>query len=142
MSAFDARKMVVAAAVIGVAAAGYWLTRPGGNETGGTGAPLVRVTVPELDGAAARGEAAFNGNCATCHGKNAAGNDGKGPPLVHVIYEPNHHSDGAFFHAAANGVRSHHWRFGNMPPVEGVSEDEVRDIVAYVRTLQRANGIH
>jgi hypothetical protein len=38
-------------------------------------------------------------------------------------------------------VRAHHWRFGNMPPVDGVNRAEVEKIVAYVRALQRANGI-
>ena len=47
---------------------------------------------------------------------NAAGQNGVAPPLVHKLYEPGHHSDMAFIMAAKNGVRSHHWRFGNMPP--------------------------
>jgi mono/diheme cytochrome c family protein len=43
--------------------------------------------------------------------------------------------------AVMKGVRAHHWRFGDMPPVEGVSEAQIAGIVAYIRTLQRANGI-
>ncbi|KKK93735.1 hypothetical protein LCGC14_2689930, partial [marine sediment metagenome] len=31
---------------------------------------------------------------------------------------------------------------GNMPPVEGVTPGEVKMVVAYVRELQRANGIN
>ena len=64
------------------------------------------------------------------------------PPLVHKIYEPNHHGDLSFQLAAKNGVRAHHWPFGNMPPIEGVSENEVSEIIVYVRELQRANDIH
>ena len=64
-----------------------------------------------------------------------------GPPLVHVIYEPSHHGDAAFVLAVRPGVRAHHWPFGNMLPVEGVSDRAVADIIAYVRALQRANGI-
>jgi len=67
---------------------------------------------------------------------------GVAPPLVHKIYEPNHHGDMAFLMAARNGVRAHHWKFGNMPPVEGITDAEVITIVAYVRALQRANGIN
>ena len=89
----------------------------------------------------AAGARLYAEHCAACHGDNAAGRDGAGPPLVHKIYEPNHHSDAAFFLAARQGVRSHHWPFGNMPPVAGVSDDEVALIVAYVRELQRANGV-
>lgn len=106
------------------------------------GAALVAVTVPELSGDALEGEALFARNCADCHGADAAGREGFGPPLVHKIYEPGHHGDGAFFLAAARGVRAHHWTFGDMPPVETVTETEVAKIVAYVRALQRANGIN
>ena len=141
MSVFGRKNLLIVLAVLAVGATGYRLMLPSQDEDAGMDAALAEVTVPALEGAAMRGEAAFNDNCAACHGENAAGRDGKGPPLVHIIYEPNHHADGAFFFAAANGVRAHHWPFGNMPPVEGVSEEEVRDIVAYVRTLQRANGI-
>lgn len=114
----------------------------GDNEAGGTGAALVQVKVPPLTGEAKAGEALFNGKCASCHGANAAGQDGVAPPLVHIIYEPNHHGDASFQRAARDGVRAHHWRFGDMPPVEGIATSEVDKIVAYVRTLQRANGIY
>ncbi|PVB60691.1 c-type cytochrome [Labrenzia sp. 011] len=106
------------------------------------GTALVAVTVPGLSAEARAGGALFEENCAGCHGENAAGRDGFGPPLVHRIYEPGHHGDGAFHLAATRGVRAHHWPFGDMPPVENVSEPDVEKIVAYVRTLQRANGIH
>ena len=43
--------------------------------------------------------------------------------------------------AVARGVRAHHWRFGDMPRVEGLTRGDVAAIVAYVRELQRANGI-
>lgn len=110
----------------------WWLTR-------GDGAQVV-VTVPALTGAAVRGEQVFAANCARCHGKNAAGGN-YGPPLVHRLYEPGHHGDGAFLRAVTRGVRAHHWKFGNMPPVRGVSGPDVRSVVAYVRALQVANGI-
>jgi len=106
------------------------------------GAAIVVVSVPDdLSSLAKMGERAFNAKCAACHGGNAAGREGKGPPLVHKIYEPSHHSDTAFVLAAKNGVQSHHWRFGNMAPVEGVTDADVKAIIAYVRTLQKENGI-
>lgn len=105
------------------------------------GAPLVAVIVPELSASEKEGEAAFNARCASCHGINAVGQDGVAPPFVHRVYEPGHHGDQAFLVAAQLGVRAHHWRFGDMPPVEGITEAEVSSIVTYVRALQRANGI-
>ncbi len=86
------------------------------------------------------GETTFNANCAACHGKQAAGTD-HGPPLVHKVYEPNHHGDQAFQRAAANGVQAHHWQFGNMPKIDAVKPDDVDQIVKYVRWLQRQAGI-
>jgi mono/diheme cytochrome c family protein len=100
----------------------------------------VKVEVPTLTGAAVQGEGLFGKNCASCHGDNAAGSR-QGPPLVHKVYEPNHHGDRAFFAAVGRGVRQHHWNFGNMPPVRSVSTTDVTSIIAYVRALQRANGI-
>ena len=104
---------------------------------------MVDVTVPEtLSANAEIGKVAFEAKCAVCHGANAAGQDGVAPPLVHKIYELSHHGDAAFLLAAKNGVRAHHWHFGNMPPVEGVTDGDVKMIIAYVRELQRANGIN
>ncbi len=87
------------------------------------------------------GEAKFKANCAGCHGERAAGT-AQGPPLVHRIYEPNHHPDITFQRAAANGVRAHHWNFGNMPKIDGVTPEDVDQIIRYVRWLQRQAGIN
>lgn len=102
---------------------------------------MVEVTVPELAGLATEGARAYGALCASCHGENAAGRQGIAPPLVHVVYEPSHHADGAFLLAATRGVRQHHWTFGDMPPVPEASPQDVAAITAYVRELQRANGI-
>ncbi|GGK54813.1 c-type cytochrome [Salinarimonas ramus] len=103
-------------------------------------ATVVDVAVPALSAQAERGAAAFAANCTACHGANAAGSE-SGPPLVHRIYEPSHHADGSFHIAVRQGVRAHHWGFGDMPPQPHVTNAEVADIVAYVRELQHANGI-
>lgn len=105
------------------------------------GAAMVAVRVPALDGAAAIGQRAFAAKCAACHGPDAGGRQGVAPPLVHRYYEPSHHADEAFQRAVQKGVRAHHWRFGDMPPVEGLTRADVANIVAYVRRLQQANGI-
>jgi len=86
------------------------------------------------------GESLFDANCARCHGQRALGTD-QGPPLIHPVYEPGHHGDAAFVLAVERGVRPHHWRFGPMPPVPGVSRREVEAITAYVRWLQQQAGI-
>ncbi|MEP5154126.1 cytochrome c [Planktotalea sp.] len=104
---------------------------------------LVDVLLPDTLSANAQiGKSMFEAKCAACHGLNAVGQDGIAPPLVHVIYEPNHHGDESFQRAATLGVQAHHWRFGDMPPVEGITRGEVTMIIAYIRELQRANGIN
>lgn len=100
----------------------------------------ISIEVPELSELASQGKAAFDANCAACHGANGSGSE-KGPPLVHDIYNPGHHPDAAFLGAANRGVGQHHWRFGNMPPQPQVSAKELATIVRYVRELQEANGI-
>lgn len=107
------------------------------------GAPIVQVTLPDsLSDRARLGQRIFEAKCSMCHGKDAAGQNGVAPSLVLKIYEPSHHSDMAFVMAARNGVRAHHWNFGNMPPVEGITDGEVKLVASYVRELQRANGIN
>ena len=86
------------------------------------------------------GEAKFAAHCAACHGARAVGTS-QGPPLIHKIYEPNHHADIAFQRAALYGVRAHHWDFGNMPKIDGVSPDDIDQIIKYIRWLQRQAGI-
>lgn len=86
------------------------------------------------------GEAKFNAHCSSCHGPRASGTP-NGPPLVHKIYEPNHHGDAAFLRAAEFGVKAHHWEFGNMPKIDGVTAADVEQITRYIRWLQRQAGI-
>ncbi len=126
-------------AVAGAAAAAVWLAWPDDEDRTPADAP-EKPRAPASTAAATAGQAVFDRHCASCHGPEAAGSD-RGPPLVHRIYEPGHHSDVAFHRAVRNGVRAHHWPFGDMPPVEGVSERDVTLILEYVRGLQRAHGI-
>jgi len=88
----------------------------------------------------AKGEAAFNRSCAACHGLAAAGTD-HGPTFIHPIYQPSHHGDQSFILAARMGVRAHHWNYGDMPKVEGATDDDLKQIIGYIRWLQRQAGI-
>lgn len=64
-----------------------------------------------------------------------------GLPVSAPVYVSSHHSDVAFQSAAKNGVRAHHWRFGDMKPIPGVSADDVAHVTACVRWQQRLAGI-
>ncbi|HUS55520.1 MAG TPA: cytochrome c [Thermohalobaculum sp.] len=111
-----------------------------GTQFAGSASLGSGVTVPELSEAGSRGQTAFGAYCASCHGADAGGT-GSGPPLIHKIYHPGHHGDMAFVSAARQGSRAHHWSFGNMPPVAGISDAEIADIIIFVREVQQANGI-
>lgn len=125
------------------AASGGHSMAPPDTSTLDAGAPIAQVKLPAtLSALAQSGKLAFEAKCSDCHGENATGLEGAAPPLVHKIYEPSHHGDQAFYLAAQNGVRAHHWRFGNMPPVEGLTRGDMKGIVAYIRELQRENGIN
>jgi hypothetical protein len=97
---------------------------------------IAATSPPEV----AQGKALFEQNCSVCHGPAGDGTT-QGPPLVHIIYEPNHHADAAFILAARNGVRAHHWQFGDMAPLPDVTDAMVMEIVGYIRWLQRQVGI-
>ena len=141
------RRLYWAGACAALAVAGY-LSLPSNTmvkERGATvpqASGLVSIQVPPLEGNAAVGARIFERTCATCHGSNGSGNEGAGPPLIHKIYEPSHHSDESFQRAVATGVKSHHWRFGDMPRVTGLTRGDVSMVIAYIRQVQRANGIN
>jgi mono/diheme cytochrome c family protein len=143
------KSMIAIAAVLVVGGVGYAMwpvtspTATADTDNSMENRNLANVLLPEaLSQNAKIGKLGFEAKCAACHGMNAAGQEGVAPPLVHKIYEPSHHGDEAFQRAAALGVRRHHWPFGDMPPVEGVTRGDVTMIVAYIRELQRANGIN
>lgn len=87
----------------------------------------------------AEGSALYEANCAACHGSDLRGTD-RGPSHLSQVYEPNHHGDGAFLLAVQAGSRAHHWDFGPMPPIEGITTEQVEAIVAFVREQQRQHG--
>jgi cytochrome c len=96
--------------------------------------------IPELSAAAQTGETYFNAKCAACHGINGAGTQ-KGPTFIHKVYQKGHHADESFQRAAKMGATAHHWNFGNMPPVTGITRAEVAKIITYIREIQAANGL-
>ena len=146
MSLKQSAILLVLAVMVGLA--GHFMFggsgRKAGTEAqnGPEGAPLVEIALPAaLSTEAQAGQQLYDSKCVSCHGRNAVGQREVAPPLVHVVYEPNHHGDESFQRAVALGVRAHHWPFGNMPRVEGLSREDVALIVAYIRELQHANGI-
>ena len=103
----------------------------GGSAAGGDGAAGV---VDASAGADVYGEA-----CASCHGDDLRGTD-RGPSHLSIVYEPGHHPDESFRAAILEGSPQHHWAFGDMPPVEGLDDDQIDAVIAYVREAQEREG--
>jgi len=98
------------------------------------------VVQPKITAGLNIGKLNYESKCAECHGQNIAGTK-KGPTFLHRVYHPGHHGDASFYRAAKKGVLAHHWPFGNMPAVDGVTEKQIKSIILYVRAMQKANGI-
>ena len=115
----------------------------GGDDEAATGdgdAP-ASTAGPGVGGTAdlAQGEEVYQANCARCHGEDLRGTD-QGPSQLSVVYEPSHHSDQSYVAAITQGSPAHHWDFGDMPPVEGLDQDEMASVIAYIRSVQEAEG--
>jgi len=93
-----------------------------------------------VTGDAGKGRNVFSANCALCHGNSGVGSD-QGPPLIHKIYRPAHHSDYSIERAIKFGVKSHHWGFGNMAAIPSLSSENIKHVIAYIRQEQVNAGI-
>ncbi len=109
----------------------------------GADAPAATATLESASTPVAGldGGTLFAQSCSTCHGVDLRGTD-LGPPLLDRIYAPGHHSDAAFRLAVQQGVTAHHWRFGNMPKIEGLTDEQVGAIIEFVRAQQLEAGVH
>lgn len=134
----SAARFVCAARFVG---ATLLLLLPGCDSGGGVDeAALAALAELQVPAAHTAGRDLFDTHCAACHGPAATGTS-EGPPLIHSVYRTRHHGDEAFQLAVAQGVRAHHWRFGDMPAVAGLDRDDVTAITGYVRWLQQQAGI-
>jgi cytochrome c5 len=88
-----------------------------------------------------KGQLLYEKYCSSCHGLQLNGSD-KGPTLLHPFYKPSHHGDKAFYRAALQGARQHHWEFGDMPPVEGMTTKKMDKLVPYVRYYQQQKKLY
>lgn len=99
------------------------------------------VVVPPLPPQAQAGGAVFATACAACHGTALRGSDA-GPPLLHPYYAAGGgHGDDVVLNAITKGAPSHHWKFGDMPRPDGVPAGREKDVLAFIRAMQAANGI-
>jgi mono/diheme cytochrome c family protein len=99
------------------------------------------ITPANLPVQAEAGRKVFEAVCATCHGPSLRGSD-NGPPLLHPFYAlGSAHGDDVILDAITKGAKAHMWRFGDMPKPEGLKPGQEKDVLAYIRAMQAANGL-
>jgi len=81
--------------------------------------------------AAAEGERIYNGTCQTCHGANGAGDAGRGGPALNLTGLKQGDGDADLFRTIRQGVPG-----TQMPPFKGLRDEQVWQVVSYIRTLQ------
>lgn len=100
----------------------------------------LHLPPPGFKGNSTEGRNLFVSNCSSCHGNNAQGTE-QGPSLIDNVYRNAHHADFAFHMAVRDGVRQHHWGFGDMPAVPKITAKETAHVIAYIRQEQSKAGI-
>lgn len=100
----------------------------GGGSQGGT------------DGAVAQGEQLYQTNCAGCHGSELQGTR-IGPPMLDEYYLPATTPDSQFVSAIDDGASAEQFDFGPMPAIPGLTDEQVQEIIGYVRGQQREAGL-
>jgi mono/diheme cytochrome c family protein len=109
-------------------------TAPEPEATAGPGFPCI-------EGEAARGASLYTAYCASCHG---TGGDGQGPAAAGLNPKPARHSDGDAMNRLSDDevftvIKEGGRAVGKSPlmaPWGGnFSDAEIRDLVAYVRSL-------
>lgn len=88
----------------------------------------------------ARGRQVYAGTCATCHGDALKGSS-MAPSLLQAPFAPDQTPDSAFANAIQNGVPQKRFAKGPMPAQPSVAPKDIPAVVAYVRSVQRDNGI-
>jgi mono/diheme cytochrome c family protein len=130
-------KSSVASVAVGVLALVGSACGTDGDDDAATDTTESTASAPRFEGT--DGAELYAAACASCHGADLRGTD-RGPSHLSEVYEPSHHPDESFIAAANVGVRAHHWNFGDMPPVKGLTDEQLEAIVAYVRSVQEREG--
>jgi cytochrome c553 len=97
--------------------------------------PVLLLAGPQTKGDAKAGKAVYDKKCASCHGANGEGKPALAKALKVEIRdlgskEVQAKTDEVLAKESKDGV-------GKMKPVAGLSEQDVADLVAYIRSLKK-----
>lgn len=131
------RTVLFTLAILGLLAGGCSIITRWGNTTSENYMAPKGTAAQEI----ARGKMLFIANCQRCHGENAGGT-WRMPSLVSQSYGPKNFKDRRFYIAVSSGARSRYWlNFQDMQPIKGLSQEDAKSILHYVRDLQKQVGI-
>ncbi|MGD8420937.1 MAG: c-type cytochrome [Gammaproteobacteria bacterium] len=102
---------------------------------------LAAAEEVEIPFSLGKGQLLYEKYCSSCHGMRLDGSK-QGPPLIHPYYKPSHHGDESFYRAALEGVRQHHWNFGDMPAIQGMTPGKMDSLLPYLRYYQQQKGLY
>jgi len=96
---------------------------------------------PELTVSGKLGRIIVNEQCAECHGEDATGNSRNGPPLMHPMYREEIFPDFHFRRVLKEGRPSRAWQFGPMPAQPQLSDEDITNVIAFIREVHDATGV-
>lgn len=132
--------VIILAVVITVACSG---NQPNHSSTTLSSVPAIvteetKNPLPDLSAAIAAGRPLYMIHCSVCHGENGKGESTDGnsfgtqPPDL-TIGEVTSASDGKLFLIIKNGIKKDGKQI--MPPAKKVSDEQIWQLVTYVRSL-------
>ena len=113
-------------AVLAAGAVSRWRTR---NADSGKASASADRAAPAQARDEARGKRLFEGQCARCHGMQGGGGTGANLRRPKLRHAPD---DDSLFNVIRGGIPG-----TGMPFIFAMTDDEVRDVIAYVRSLGR-----
>lgn len=97
------------------------------------------MAVSALTAGAADGKATYEKDCAKCHGKDGKGQTVMGKKLGAKDYTDAKVQEELKDDAAIKAIKEGYKKDGKelMKPSDGLSDDEIKALVAYMRTLKK-----
>lgn len=95
-------------------------------------------TVP---GDPAAGAQTYTDFCGACHGRDFEGSV-QGPSHLDAVYDPATTTDTDFRNAIRNGATETNYDSGDMPPIRSLDDQQIADVIAYVRSVQEERGFN
>lgn len=113
----------------------------------GTGVAACGESNPNKEGTAAgepdltAGEQTYRDFCGSCHGRDLEGSS-NGPSHLDAVYAPDSTTDEDFRTAITEGAPEANYDFGAMPAIGSLEDQEVEDVIAYIREVQDERGLN